>query len=32
MGTGPWQHDIFRGPSCGRELTYETIFTSVGDP
>ena len=22
----------FRGPSCGSELTYETIFTSVGGP
>ena len=32
MGEGAWQHDIFRGPSCGRELTYETIFTSVGGP
>ena len=32
MGEGAWQHDIFRGPSWGRELTYETIFTSVGGP
>ena len=24
--------DIFRGPSCGRKLTYETIFISVGGP
>ncbi len=32
MEEGVWQHDIFRGPSCGHELTYETIFTSVGGP
>ena len=26
MGERAWQHDIFRGPSCGRELTYETTY------
>ena len=30
MGDGAWQHYSFRGPSCGCELTYETVFTSVG--
>ena len=32
MGEGVWQHDIFRELSCGRELIYETIVTSVGGP
>ena len=32
MGEGAWQHDIFRGPSGSRKLTYETILTSVGGP
>ena len=32
MGKGAWQHYIFRGPSCGRQLTYETRFTFVGGP
>ncbi len=32
MGEGAWQHDIFRGTSCGHELTYEAISTSVGGP
>ena len=29
---GRGNNDIFRGPSCGRKLTYETMFTSVGGP
>ena len=32
MEEGAWQHGIFRGPTCGRELIYETIFTFVGGP
>ena len=32
MGEEAWQHDNFKGPSCGRELTYVTILTSVGGP
>ena len=29
MGEGAWQHDIFRGPSCGLQLTYETIKSTA---
>ena len=33
----PWERGrgnmiFLRGPSWGRELTYQTIFTSVGGP